>query len=122
MIVEDELLIAMLIEDALVAEACVIVGPFASVSEALAAAKTETLDVAVLDVNLRGEKVYPVAEALAERGVPFLLLSGYGANAVPPDHPDWRAYTKPFNPRDLAAILAEQIRPGRDHTANDRPG
>lgn len=118
MIVEDELLIAMLIEDTLAEQECVVIGPFASVSDALEAARTETLDLAVLDVNLRGEKVYPVAEVLAERGVPFVLLSGYGKDAVPDDRPRWRTCTKPFDPRDLVAILAEQIGPERNDSSS----
>ncbi|MGH7210386.1 MAG: response regulator [Acetobacteraceae bacterium] len=118
MIVEDELLIAMLIEDTLAEQACVIVGPFAGVNDALEAARAETLDLAVLDVNLRGEKVYPVAEVLAARGVPFVLLSGYGKDAIPHDHPQWRTCTKPFDPRDLVAILAEQIGPERNDSSS----
>lgn len=109
MIVEDELLIAMRIEDALLDQGCVIVGPFASVSAALHPAGNEAIDAAVLDVNLRGEKVYPVAEALARRGIPFLLLSGYGEDAIPLDHPEWIACSKPFYPTDLTDMLAERI-------------
>ena len=78
LIVEDELAIAMLLESALEDEHCVIVGPYGGVRDALAAARNETLDLAVLDINLAGEMVFPVAEVLAERGVPFLILSGYG--------------------------------------------
>ena len=78
LVVEDELAIAMLLESALEDEGCVIVGPYGGVRDALAAARNETLDLAVLDINLAGEMVFPVAEVLAERGVPFLILSGYG--------------------------------------------
>jgi DNA-binding response OmpR family regulator len=109
MVVEDELLIAMLIEDTLTEEDCVVVGPFNSVGEALRAAQNTAIDLAVLDVNLRGEKVYPVAEALAARGIPFLLLSGYGSGAVPVDRPGWQAFSKPFVGAALVAKLAEQI-------------
>ena len=81
----------MLIEDALVDQDCVIVGPYAHLQDALTAAATETVDLAVLDVNFAGEKVYPLAEFLAERGIPFVLLSGYGRDAVPANHPEWQA-------------------------------
>jgi hypothetical protein len=67
------------------------------------------MDVAVLDVNLRGEKIYPVTKILSERKIPFLLLSGYGADAIPPDQPSWRACAKPFTPDELTRMLAEQL-------------
>ena len=53
------------------------------VAAALSATRTETIDAAVFDVNLAGEKIYPVAEAPAERGIPFLFLSGYRESALP---------------------------------------
>ncbi len=110
LVVEDEFMIAMLIEETLVDRDCVVVGPFTNVPDALQAAEHTTLDGAVLDVNLRGEKVYPVAEMLASRGIPFLLLSGYGNDAIPANRPTWRACSKPFSPADLIGMLAEQIR------------
>ncbi len=109
LLVEDEFMIAMLIEDILLELDCVVIGPFASLTEALHAAQHAALDGAVLDVNLRGEKVYPVAEVLEGRGVPFLLLSGYGSDAIPADRPDWRACSKPFNPAELIEMLTERI-------------
>lgn len=111
LIVEDELAIAMLVESALEDEHCLIVGPFGSLREALAAARSETLDLAVLDVNLAGEMVYPVAEVLAERGVPFLVLSGYGATALPADRKHWPICGKPFRMNELVATLAGLMRP-----------
>jgi DNA-binding response OmpR family regulator len=110
LVVEDELLVAMLIEDALADQACVIVGPYARLQDALIAAATETLDLAVLDVNLAGKKVYPVAELLEKRGIPFVLLSGYGRDAIPVNHPEWQACNKPFQPEELISVLARQAR------------
>ncbi len=109
LIVEDEMLVSLLIEDTLADEDCIIVGPFDDVAGALAAAQTELIDLAVLDVNLGGVKVYPVADMLAGRGIPFLLLSGYGPNAVPSDRPDWRVCSKPFKPKELVAQLVERV-------------
>ena len=57
---------------------CIVIGPFARVSNALAAAKLEAVDLALLDGNVAGEKVFPVGHALEERGVPFLFVTGYG--------------------------------------------
>ncbi len=105
MIVEDELLVAMLLEEALVEHGCEIVGPFSTVETALLAARGVAADVAVLDVNLRGKRVYPVAELLEARGIPFLLMSGYGREGVPPEHAHWIACSKPFLPGDLVAAL-----------------
>jgi CheY-like chemotaxis protein len=109
LVVEDELLVSMLIEDVLVDAGCRVVGPFTNLSDALAAARNEVVDIALLDVNLRGEKVYPVADILTERGIPFVFLSGYGKNAIPNDRPNWRMCSKPFSPNDLTQILTERI-------------
>ena len=109
MVVEDELLVAMLIEDTLLAEGCDVIGPFSTLVDAIREAGEQALDAAVLDVNLRGERVYPAAEILAARGIPFLLLSGYGSDAIPDGHPGWRACAKPFTPAQLVSALAEQI-------------
>lgn len=110
LVVEDELLVAMLLEDMLTDAGCVIVGPFARVPEALAAAEIETLDIALLDVNVAGEKVFPVAYALEKRGVPFLFVTGYGQAALPQGHPEWEAHPKPFQADQLTRCLARRIK------------
>ena len=107
------MLISMLIEQILADQHCVIVGPFDRLSAAMEAAQTATIDLAVLDVNLAGTKVYPLAEALSRRGIPFLLLSGYGQAAVPPDHPDWHVCSKPFRPAVLVSMLRDQLSASR---------
>jgi CheY-like chemotaxis protein len=112
LVVEDEYLISMLIEDTLLDHRCLVVGPFATLSEALVAAETENVDIALLDVNLRGEKVYPVAELLTQRGIPFVLLSGYGNGAIPSDRPDWVSCCKPFTAHDLAEAMVRRISAG----------
>ncbi len=109
LVVEDEMLISLLIEDILGDEDCIIVGPFDRVAKAIGAAQCDKLDGAVLDVNVAGTKIYPIAEILAKRGIPFMLLSGYGADAVPSAHPEWRACSKPFKPEDLVAALTKEI-------------
>jgi DNA-binding response OmpR family regulator len=109
LVVEDEVLIAMLVETALEDENCIIVGPYGGLTEALAAARSEALDLAVLDVNLAGEMVFPVADVLAARGVPFLLLSGYGDLALPADRRHWPICAKPFNLHDLVSTLSKLV-------------
>ena len=110
LVVEDELLVSLLIEDILKDNHCTVVGPFARLPEALDAARAEQIDVALLDVNIAGEKIYPVAEVLEQRGIPFLILTGYGPRAIPPSHPHWRVCGKPFRPAELVAALIEQTR------------
>lgn len=109
LVIEDELLISMLIEDILFDEDCKVVGPFTNLADALSAARHETVDVALLDVNLRGELVYPVADILTERGIPFVFLSGYGKDAIPTGHPEWQACSKPFESKELVRILSQRI-------------
>lgn len=110
LVVEDELLVALLVEDMLADAGCIVIGPFARVAEALAAARTATVDVALLDVNVAGEKVFPVAHVLEERGVPFLFVTGYGPAALPQDRPTWKACSKPFHPDQLTDCLAWRLR------------
>ena len=109
LVVEDEMLVALLVEDMLTQAGCIIIGPFARVRDALAAVKTEVVDLALLDVNVAGKKVFSVAHALEERGVPFLFVTGYGQDALPRDRPDWEACSKPFLPEQLAKRLARKI-------------
>jgi CheY-like chemotaxis protein len=109
LIVEDETLVAMLIEGLLEECECSVVGPCNTFEKALEAARTETFDLAVLDVNLRGKMVYPVAELLSERHIPFLFPSGYGDGAIPPGHDAWRVCAKPFKGNDLVKMMSEAL-------------
>ena len=109
MVVEDELAIAMMLEMALDEQQRIVAGPYGSLDEAVSAARSEPVDAALLDINLAGEMVFPAAEALAERGVPFLLLSGYGDTRLPPDKQDWPICAKPFNLDDLISRLARLV-------------
>jgi chemotaxis family two-component system sensor kinase Cph1 len=109
LLVEDELMISMLLETILEDENCTTVGPFGDLSSALTAAHHEIVDAAVLDINLAGEMVFPVADVLAERGVPFLLLSGYGAMGLPQDRRHWPICNKPFNSGELVSVLCRLV-------------
>jgi len=82
MIVEDEALVAMVVTESLTNLGCSVVGPFSRCSEAMAAIESDEIDAAILDVNLDGEMVYPLADMLAERGVPFIFVTGYGAESI----------------------------------------
>ncbi len=88
-------------------------GPFARVAKALVAAQTEEIDVALLDVNVAGEQVFPVAYELERRGVPFLFVTGYGQIVLPRERPEWEAHSKPFRAGQLTEWLAWKVRPAR---------
>ena len=88
MIVEDEPLIAMMLEDFILSLGHEVAGPCETVSEALEAVASQLFHLAILDVNLKGENVWPVARALRERGVPFVLASGGHVEPPPPEFAD----------------------------------
>ena len=97
LLVEDEALVAMLLETILEDMGCIPVGPAATVEEGLVmAADPAPLDAALLDVNIAGREVFPIAEALKARGVPFVFSTGYGESGLPDA---WRGHPtvqKPF--------------------------
>jgi DNA-binding response OmpR family regulator len=101
LVVEDTLLIADVIVDELQDQGCKVVGPVPRVAPGLALATTEQLDGAFLDVNLAGEQCFPIADALAARSIPFVLLTGYGESAVPPAYRGAPRLSKPFRLGEL---------------------
>jgi len=106
LLVEDELLVAMTLENILRNEGCVIIGAIPRVEPALKAAREEPLDAAVLDINLAGERVDPIAKALAERKIPFLFTTGYNRSMLPAEYADRPSLAKPFRPPQLINALA----------------
>lgn len=110
LVVEDELMIARLIGRTLVRAGATLVGPFPRIDLALAAVRAGGFDLAVLDVNLAGERIDPVADALAALGTPFLFLTGYGTPGVE----GWArpVLAKPFEAATLIARLAGLWQPG----------
>jgi CheY-like chemotaxis protein len=109
LVVEDEFLVAMDIELMLGDLGCQVLGPIGDLPGALRAAQEEALDVALLDVNLAGEPVAPVAEALALRAVPFVFCTGYQADILPSRYPAAPTLMKPFQVADLRAALERAI-------------
>jgi CheY-like chemotaxis protein len=106
LVVEDEGLVAMLVEAMLDDLGCAAVLSAASVREALDLVSRGGFDIALLDVNLAGERVFPVADELRRLGVPFIFASGYGADGLRPDLKDVPIIQKPFQLGDLEAALA----------------
>ncbi len=105
LVVEDETLVAMLIEDMLGDLGCQVVGPAANVEEALDLAAAGGIDCAVLDVNLAGRSVFPVADRLRELGVPFAFATGYGDAGLRAADQGSPVLQKPFREADLAQVL-----------------
>lgn len=114
LVVEDEMMVAMLIEDFLKEFGCKIVGPEGSITEAIRLAATETIDGAMLDMNIAGQPIYPVAEKLAQRGIPFIFVSGYGAEHFRGAYRDRPKLSKPFRRLDLQRILTATFVPIAD--------
>lgn len=110
LVVEDEALVAMLIEDVLDELGHEVVGLAGRLEEALALAQRVEADVAVVDLNLGGRHTYPVAEVLRRREIPFIFATGYGAAGV---REEWRGQIvvqKPFEPDELDAAIASARR------------
>lgn len=98
LIVEDESLVAMLLETILEDMGCSPVGPASSVDEGLALIESGTpLDGALLDVNVAGVKIFPIAEALAARDIPFVFSTGYGEGGLPDEWKGRPTLQKPFS-------------------------
>ena len=105
LVVEDEMLVSMLVEDMLSDLGCTVVGPAAELEEAMTLAQSADIDLALLDVNLGGKPIFPVADALKARGVPFAFASGYGEAGLSEDHRGAAVLQKPFREADLAKAL-----------------
>ncbi len=110
LVVEDEAILAMMVEDELLGAGARVIGPAATLDDALrlveAAAGDGGLDAAVLDLNLQGETAVPVADRLAARGVPFLFATGYGEGCDTGGHSGMPVLHKPFTAHELVAAVA----------------
>ena len=111
LVVEDDLLVATLLAEILESVGWQVVGPVAHLATALDAAASEDFDAAVLDVNLRGQAVYPVAEVLDARRVPFAFVTSYSREALPPLFCGRPHLGKPFAPGELIGTVARLVAP-----------
>lgn len=113
LVVEDEYFIADDMAQALVTLGAEVLGPVPTRDEALALLRSaERIDFAVLDINLQGEPVFPVAEALTRLSIPFVFATGYGELSVPPDYKDVSRWEKPFTAQDLAKAIPTLLASG----------
>ncbi len=105
MVVEDEYFLADDIAKALEGLGAEIVGPVPTRDQAFALLEAGPVDAAVLDINLKRQTVYPVADVLREHGVPFVFATGLAESSVPPAYRDVPLWEKPFKPEALARAL-----------------
>jgi CheY-like chemotaxis protein len=108
LVVEDELMLAMMLEDLLKAFGCIPLMA-ARIEKALQLVATTAFDVALLDVNIAGDAVYPVARELDRRGVPFVFVTGYSDRGLHADYRDRPALSKPFSSAALGEALAAAL-------------
>ncbi len=116
LLVEDEVLVALHVADLLAAAGCEVIGPALRLAEAMALAEArEPPAFALLDINLAGELSWPVARALAQRGVPFIFVTGYvGDHAgIPADLAGAPMLSKPLSEGDLLRAIAQWQPPAR---------
>ena len=107
LIVEDEPLIAMMLEDFLDSLGHIVAGTCDTVADALARVGEGGFDVAIIDVNLNGEQVWPVADRLAEKGVPYILATGGHIEPPPAQHASVPVLSKPFTLDAIEPALME---------------
>jgi DNA-binding response OmpR family regulator len=109
LIVEDEIMIAMMLESALIDVGCDIVGPFSNLQEANTAIDHGDFDAAVLDINLRGDTSFGLARNLMRQGIPIVMVSGYTPDVLPGDVRVDFFHEKPFQSSTIIASLVNAI-------------
>ncbi len=107
LVVEDEYLIRMLLEDMLDELGYGVLAAVGTISEASQIATSGEFNAAILDVNLDGQEIYPVADILAKRGLPFVFVTGYGERSLPEPYRGRPTLQKPFQAEQLKRTLAE---------------
>lgn len=111
LIVEDEFFIALELEDAFVGAGASVIGPVATVAEALALLdRAPALDAAVLDINLQGEMIFPVADRLLARDIPFVFATGYELTSIPTAYDKVTRCEKPVNAEAVGLALMPVMR------------
>ncbi|MGE0744704.1 MAG: response regulator [Rhodospirillales bacterium] len=110
LVVEDEALIALSLEAFLVEFGCEVVGPAASIEQARRLVRGAAIDVALLDINVRGELIYPLAKQLMDTGVPVVLCSGYAmTSTIPAPFDTVPQLGKPYSRDHLHAVIERAL-------------
>jgi PAS domain S-box-containing protein len=117
LLVEDESMVAMMVEETLAELGFCVIGPYGTLAEAMRAASNAHLDAAILDINLGGQLVYPVADLLCSKGVPVVFVTGYGMESIESRYTDIPLLQKPLDKgtlQDLFDISANTEVPSPD--------
>ena len=122
LVVEDEALVALQLEDMLTESGCGVVGPASRVHQAIELLEGQQVDAAVLDLNIAGELVYPVADALAKRGLPYIFATAYGASSLEAPYQSRLVLQKPFSRRQLLEAMQEAFQGAGTHPDSPEPG
>ncbi|MBC7283277.1 response regulator [Hoeflea sp.] len=107
LIVEDEVLLAMHLEDMLSELGHEVVGQATRIDEALELVRETDIDFAILDINVAGTQSFPVADILRQRGIPFTFATGYGVEGLMDGYRDCPVLQKPYAQEDLARSIAQ---------------
>jgi len=105
LLVEDEMMVALLLETMITDLGHQVAGPVARLEKGLEMVERDAIDLAVLDVNINGREVYPIAAALEARGIPFIFATGYGSTGLHPAYCDRPIVQKPYRSDDLKAAI-----------------
>ena len=109
LVVEDEFLVGVIIEQDLRAAGLSVLGPFSNLDQALNASRRQAFDLAMLDINLNGTMVYPLADDLVARRIPFMFLTGYALADLPERFAEIRRVAKPYDSIELIAAIRYQM-------------
>jgi len=112
LILEDEFLVAMDLEGLISEMGHQVVASLTRVGEAIKFSNTAEIDFAILDLNLRGEKSFPVAEVLRGRGIPFVFASGYGSDGLSAGFENERVIQKPYGLPEIRQVVEDIFRGG----------
>ena len=113
LVVEDEALVALQLEDMLTELGCAVVGPASRVRQALQLLNEQQVAAAVLDLNIAGELVYPVADELATRCLPYIFATGYDASGLAEPYRSRFVLQKPFSRRELLQAMLDAFQPAQ---------
>ncbi|MCL2713589.1 MAG: response regulator [Alphaproteobacteria bacterium] len=111
LLVEDEVIIRLMVADMLVELGYRIAAETGDINEALRLAQSTSFDLAILDVNVNGRTILPVADLLRARGLPFIFATGYGSSSLPESYRDRPALEKPFQLEALSRTIEAALRP-----------
>ena len=109
LVVEDEPLVAMAVADCVTDTGCRVLGPIGDFSEALKTVRTGKFDAALLDANLGGKNVDELATLLAQAGIPFAFVTGYGRDILPDAFRHVTVVSKPYDDDELKQVIRDMV-------------